>query len=244
MGSTYLSLTNKVLRRLNEVELTSSNFATATGFHATAKDAVLDAIEEIQQAEIEWPFNHSTDTLTLLTDGTTEYSLAADAQSVDWESFHLVEGVPSSAIGEKYLPVVPYDEYMKHGTRANNINMTASEAGEPEFISPTQNSKVAIYPGYSDLAYNVTYEYWQFPTAVSAHDDTTTIPTRFDYVIVQRALWDCYMFRDNLESSQISKSRWEEGLSNMRTLLINKTRQVFDTREIQDRNLLTSLRVN
>lgn len=235
MGSTYLSLTNKVLRRLNEVELTSSNFATAGGFHAVAKDAVIDAIGEIQQAEIEWPFNHGTATITLLTDGTTEYSLAADTQSVDWESFRLVNDVPTTTVNEKFLPVLPYNEYISKGYRENNINMVS--AAEPDFVVPTQDDKVAIYPGLSDLAYNVTYEYWQVPTEVSAHGDTTAIPSRFDHVIVQRALWDCYMFRDNDTQANIAKSKFGDGLAYMRTLLINKTQQVYDTRYTKQNDL-------
>jgi hypothetical protein len=40
MAYNYLGLTNEVNRRLNEVELTSANFPTATGFYAHIKDAV------------------------------------------------------------------------------------------------------------------------------------------------------------------------------------------------------------
>ena len=32
MATTYLELSNEILRELNEIPLTSSNFATATGF--------------------------------------------------------------------------------------------------------------------------------------------------------------------------------------------------------------------
>jgi hypothetical protein len=34
MATTFLQLVNQVNRRLNEVELTSTNFASATGFYA------------------------------------------------------------------------------------------------------------------------------------------------------------------------------------------------------------------
>ena len=39
MAYNYLGLVNQINRRLNEVELTSSNFSTATGFYGQAKDA-------------------------------------------------------------------------------------------------------------------------------------------------------------------------------------------------------------
>ena len=65
MATTFIDLTNKVLRRLNEVEMTSSDFASATGVQALAKDAVRDSIAKINQAEFEWPFN-SAEHLSLI----------------------------------------------------------------------------------------------------------------------------------------------------------------------------------
>ena len=47
MAYNYIGLTNEVNRRLNEVELTSANFPTATGFYAHIKDAVNSAIRDI-----------------------------------------------------------------------------------------------------------------------------------------------------------------------------------------------------
>ena len=37
MAYNFLGLVNEVNRRLNEVELTTSNFAAATGYYSTAK---------------------------------------------------------------------------------------------------------------------------------------------------------------------------------------------------------------
>ena len=58
MAYNFLGLVNAMNRRLNEVELTSSNFATATGFYSQAKDAVNAAIRYINQSEYFWSFNH------------------------------------------------------------------------------------------------------------------------------------------------------------------------------------------
>ena len=40
MAESYLTLTNKVLARLNEVQLTSSNFTNARGIQVQAQNAV------------------------------------------------------------------------------------------------------------------------------------------------------------------------------------------------------------
>ena len=58
MAYDYIGLTNEVNRRLNEVELTSANFSTATGFYAHIKDAVNASIRDINHTHYEWPFNH------------------------------------------------------------------------------------------------------------------------------------------------------------------------------------------
>ena len=81
MATTFLQLVNQVNRRLNEVELTSTNFASATGFYAHAKDAVNASIRYINQSEFEWPFNHNTQTTTL-TANTSRYSFPADWSDV------------------------------------------------------------------------------------------------------------------------------------------------------------------
>ena len=48
MGSTFLQLTNETLRRMNEVELTESNFNTTRGLQSSVKDAVKATIAQIQ----------------------------------------------------------------------------------------------------------------------------------------------------------------------------------------------------
>ena len=49
MSTTYLALTNDLLRRINEVQLTTANFATAKNVQAIAKDAINNSIREILQ---------------------------------------------------------------------------------------------------------------------------------------------------------------------------------------------------
>ena len=73
MAYDYIGLVNDVNRRLNEVELTSGNFATATGEYSMVKDAVNAAIRFINQHEYEWPFNH-VEAEETLTAGTVRYA--------------------------------------------------------------------------------------------------------------------------------------------------------------------------
>ena len=56
MASSYLVLINNVLRDLNEVELTSSTFSSSRGIQTAVKDYVNRAIDDIINADTEWPF--------------------------------------------------------------------------------------------------------------------------------------------------------------------------------------------
>ena len=56
MATTYLQLTNELLRESNEVVLTSSNFSDAIGIQAHIKDCVNRAYSDIVSAEPRWSF--------------------------------------------------------------------------------------------------------------------------------------------------------------------------------------------
>ena len=90
MSGTFLSLTNSVLARLNEVQLTSANFANARGIQVQAQNSVNEAIRYINQREFNYPFNHSTETKTL-TAGVVRYSLPTSNKTVDYNTFRLVK---------------------------------------------------------------------------------------------------------------------------------------------------------
>ncbi|MDP7368317.1 MAG: hypothetical protein QGH83_13795 [Candidatus Pacebacteria bacterium] len=108
--ATYLALTNFVLARMNEVELTSANWANSRGIQTLAKNAVNDSIRWINQKEFNWPFNHTTKALTV-TPGVADYSLPADAKVVDYNTFRLVEDSSLSVTGNN-LNILTYYEYV------------------------------------------------------------------------------------------------------------------------------------
>ncbi len=56
MATTYLDITNEVLRELNEVILTSANFDSAIGIQAFVKDAINKSIFDIANEEPQYLF--------------------------------------------------------------------------------------------------------------------------------------------------------------------------------------------
>lgn len=86
-NTNFLTHTNSVLRALNEVQLTSSNFSTVTGFPVEAQNAVNQAIFDIYaRHDDEWPFLWSSTTFNTVK-GQTDYTRSDNFTSLNWDSF-------------------------------------------------------------------------------------------------------------------------------------------------------------
>ena len=85
---TYLTLTNLVLRELNEVELTSSTFSASRGVQTAVKGFVNKSVNDLYNAEVEWPWlfvKTSQDTYS----GQQEYTFPASFRKADFDTFRL-----------------------------------------------------------------------------------------------------------------------------------------------------------
>ena len=110
MAETFLTLTNSVLARLNEVELTSSNFSNARGIQVQAKNAVNEAVRYINQKEFSYPFNHATNTSTLVP-GTFKYSVPTSTKHIDYNTARIVKNTDLGVGGNSLTPLT-YNQYI------------------------------------------------------------------------------------------------------------------------------------
>ena len=88
MATTYLELSNRTLRELNEVEMTSANFSSSRGIQTTIKDFINKSIHDIYNESVEIPLLHTSTTQDTFT-GDSEYAFPTDMRRVDFESFFL-----------------------------------------------------------------------------------------------------------------------------------------------------------
>jgi len=211
MPSTYMDLTNRLLRRLNEVELTSSNFASAKGIHAAARDAVLDTVRKINNSKYKWPFN-STSGTQVLTVGQELYDWPASFKSVEWDSFQILRDT-NLGVNHKHLGVINREEWYAN---RRDVDMDATTTGVtvPDYVFLAQNNKWGVTPS-PDQAYTVAFSYWTQPDDLDAYDDEVTIPSEFDYVITAGGLYHMYLFSDNDSRTQLAWQAYEDGMSNM-----------------------------
>jgi len=218
MSYDYIGLVNEVNRRLNEVELTSGTFDTAKGFYAQVKDSVNSAIRDINQTHYEWPFNHVLAEETL-TAGVTRYAFPSDAGSIDFDTFRIKE---SSTFGNATvkLGVVAYEDYLENSVDQEYGDNT-SKREVPTAVFQTTSLEWGITPPPNE-AYDIVYEYYQVPVDLSSATDVPSIPERFRHVIIDGAMYHAYMFRSNEQAASLAKSKFEEGLKRMRTILVNR----------------------
>jgi hypothetical protein len=234
----FLALTNEICGRLNETKLNSSNFSTAINFYSTIKDSINAAIRDINHQEYNYPFNHNT-TEIILDAGVGRYPLPQNAKIVDFDSVKILRDSELN-VSTRILKQIQYNEYTR---RYLDDELNTSVAGEvPRFIAKAKNSDFVIAPKPSK-EYTLELEYFIVPADLSLYDDVPTIPESFKHVILDGAMYHCYMFRDNAQSATLSKQKFDEGLKAMRSLLVNEYINVIDTRV--DRNVNTiSLRVS
>jgi len=295
MALTFLSLTNDVITRMNEVSLTSSDFANARGVQVQCKNAVNEAIRYINQREFGYSFNHATNSSTL-TAGVVRYSLPTSTKSVDYSTARIKKDTDVNASGNN-LKTLNYNEYIQKeyatqedevvsttlngshsssvatltltsttgldtsgtvhiggeqvtytaisgnditgctrgansttaATHSSGVTVTQFEnGGIPQFIVRSPDNNYLLYP-LPDKQYTLVFDYFTFPSDLDAHGDTTTIPERFAPVIVDGASAFVYQYRGEGQQYQITFDRFQQGIKNMQSLLINKYEYVRST---------------
>lgn len=223
--ATYITLTNELLRRINEVNLDVSDFAAARNVQALAKDAINSSIREIMQSAQQWPFAIVTQTQTL-TAGVNVYDLPADASSVDWDSFYLKQ-LTSANNRPAALPVLTYDKYLTQYRANEEVNGTAGYT-VPARVYQTQEMKFGVSP-VPDAAYEIEYKYWSYAPDLSLSTDVPVVPDRFKHVIIDGAMMYLMMFRSNEQSASIHREKFQDGIKMMRRLLLDEPLSVTST---------------
>lgn len=226
MPSTYMELTNRLLRRVNDVEITESDFLSVRGIQATAKDCVLDTIRELNSSRIDWPFNAVEHSQTMVV-GTEEYAWPVDFTAADWNSFQIQKD-DTLNINHKQLQPISREEWY-HNYRDIDYDSETAGKGIPVLVFPSHGNGWGVTPSPNEL-YPIKYRYYKNPTDLSAFDDETTIPSKFDYVIMAGALYHMNLFKENSEGVNLVKKKFEDGINDMTNLYLPNPLQIYDTR--------------
>ena len=226
MAYNFLGLVNDVNNRLNEVALTSTNFASAVGYYSLAKDAVNSAVRHINQEEYEWPWNHVQADLVLAA-GTMKYFYPSDAKTIDMESFR-VRRDNSLNVGTEKLKNLVYEEWLEKYAD-DEFNTDANIRGIPKFIVRTPGRELICHP-VPDKAYTIVYEYYTLGYDLESAGDVPALPEQYRFAIVDGAMYYAFQFRGDTQAADIALRKFEEQIKYLRSININRTPYIRDTR--------------
>tara|TARA_R110002050_G_scaffold7510_7_gene28968 strand:- start:6862 stop:7578 length:717 start_codon:yes stop_codon:yes gene_type:complete len=223
--STFLNLTNELLRRLNEVQIDQADFPNVKNVQALAKDAINSSIRQMLQDAQEWPFTLVTYEQTLAA-GTNAYSFPADYSKADWDTFYIKQ-LTSENNTPKKLKLITYDQYLSKFRSVEDLGGDNGRS-DPDYVYLTQDTKFGVTP-IPNAAYVIEYRYWKYPADLTAYDDTAVIPDRFKHVIIDGAMMYMMLFRSNEQSASMHSKKFEDGIKMMRRLVVDPHINVIST---------------
>ena len=242
MATTYLELTNEVLRELNEVVVTSANFDSAIGIQSFVKDALNRALFDLANDEPQLPFfsagvSGGTDpfygNVTVATvAGQRWYTLKASSSSitsdysaVDWDDFYITtinvsgESAPFTSTGLKYLTLTDWKRYYRDAENADDAN--TQSYGEPKYVYKSPDHRKFGLSPIPDKVYNVHFYAFEKPTALSAYNDTIPMPEQYSNVLTARTRYYVHQFKENIQQAAMALDDYRKALRHMKSNLIN-----------------------
>jgi|TARA_R110002110_G_scaffold315614_1_gene528703 hypothetical protein len=246
MATTYLGLTNEVLRELNEVVLTTVTFGDATGIQAFVKDSINKSIFDIANEEPQLPFfsagaSGGTDpfygNVTVASvAGTRWYTLKSgssnittDYSSVDWDDFYLTtinvsgETTPFVSRGLKFLTLADWKRYYRDSENSDDAEGSDASHGEPVYVIKSPDHRKFGLSPIPDKVYNVHFYAFEKPTSLSAHGDTIVLPEQYSNVITARTRYYVHQFKENIQQAAFALEEYKKNMKTMKSNLINPT---------------------
>ena len=244
MATTYLELTNEVLRELNEIPLTSANFTSAVGLQQFVKDSINKSIFDIANEEPQLPFlavgeSGGTDpfygNVTVASvAGTRWYELKAsssslkdDYASIDWDDFYLTtinvsgETAPFFSKGLGFLSLADWKRYYRDSENVDDAD--AQSYGEPSRVIKSPDGRKFGLSPIPDKVYNIHFYAFDKPTKLSAHGDTVVFPEQYTNVITARARYYVWQFKESPQQAAFAMDDYKKAMRTMKSNLINPT---------------------
>jgi len=248
MATTYLTLSNEVLRELNEVQLTSSNFSSAIGIQAFVKESINRSLNDIANEEPQLPFfaaaaSGDTDpfygNVTVASVAGTRWyllksgssSITTDYSSIDWDDFYITtisvsgESAPYVSRGLKFITLTDWRRYLRNSENADDADTQVY--AEPKYVVRSPDHRKFGLSPIPDKVYNIHFYAYTIPTALSAHGDTIVLPDQYSPIILSRTRYYVHQFKENLQQASFAMEDYKKGMKYMKSNLINPQPKVM-----------------
>ena len=226
MAKTYKALVNELLVELNEPEV--STVATGVGIQKQVANVVNRAYFDIVDSVDDWswlsadvpddPYYGNTIVPTVV--GQRFYLLKAgsanidaDFDSVNWDMFTLADTNSPFTINK--LPFTTLTQWRSNYAQSEEAAARTNTFATPvRVIRSSDGRRFGLSP-IPDKIYNIHFFAYNRPTALSADTDTVLFPEQYKPVLLARARYYLYQFKDNIAQTQLALDEYKKGLQNM-----------------------------
>ena len=232
MAKTYLSMTNELLVEINEPELTT--VAGALGVQKFVSNCVNRAYFDIVDSVDEWSWLNTAapqneyygNTFVETVAGTRWYLLKAgstdidtDYDSVNWDGFTLTEeGVSgkTAPFAINKLGFSTLSDWRNNYAANEEANKANSQTyGKPlRVIRSSDGRRFGLSP-IPDEVYRIYFFAYNRPTALTNDTDKVLFPEQYKPVLLARARYYIYQFKDNIAQSQLALDEYKKSLDKM-----------------------------
>ena len=226
MAKTYKAFVNELLVELNEPEV--STVATGVGIQKQVANVVNRAYFDIVDSVDDWswlsadvpddPYYGNTIIPTVVGQrwylskaGST--NIDTDFDSVNWDMFTLEDTNSPYTINK--LPFTTLTQWRSnYAQNEETAARTGSYATPVRIIRSSDGRRFGLSP-IPDKVYNIHFFAYNRPTALVADTDTVLFPEQYKPVLLARARYYLYQFKDNIAQSQLALDEYKKGLQNM-----------------------------
>jgi len=246
--ATFITLTNELLRELNEVALTSATFAAAIGVQQHAKDCINRAYLDIVNEEPQWPFlaqGESGDTDPMYGNtyvetvaGTRWYELKPSSSNmttdygyIDWDHFLLStvgvtgESAPYTVRNLKFTTTEEWKDFYR--VSENKDDADTQQYGVPGRVLRSPDSRKFGVSPIPDKVYRIWFYAYTLPTELDAFGDAIVFPDVYKTVLLARARYFMHQFKENTQAAAFAMDDYKRGIKLMRLHLMEPTPGYF-----------------
>lgn len=226
MAKTYKAFVNELLVELNEPEV--STVATGVGIQKQVANVVNRAYFDIVDSVDDWswlsadvpddPYYGNTIVPTVVGQrwylskaGST--NIDTDFDSVNWDMFTLEDTNSPYTINK--LPFTTLTQWRSNYAQNEEAAARTNDYATPvRIIRSSDGRRFGLSP-IPDKVYNIHFFAYNRPTALVADTDTVLFPEQYKPVLLARARYYLYQFKDNIAQSQLALDEYKKGLQNM-----------------------------
>ena len=226
MAKDYKTFVNELLVELNEPEV--STVASAVGIQKQVANVVNRAYFDIVDAVDDWSWLSSDvpddpyygNTIVPTVAGQRFYLLKAgsanidsDFDSVNWDMFTLVDTNAPFTINK--LPFTTLTEWRSNYAKSEEASARTGNYATPlRVIRSSDGRRFGLSP-IPDGVYRIYFFAYNRPSELVNDTDTVLFPEQYKPVLLARARYYIYQFKDNIAQSQLALDEYKKGLQQM-----------------------------